>query len=162
MKKLVFGSVLLLGLVVNPGRAFAHAIETDYQLLIDTFAMQTLEIQSVFSTGEVFPNAPVVVYSPEDPDTPWLEGTTDESGKFIFNPDPTMAGEWSVEIGEDSHWDRLQIPVSDRGIDFDAISYIDGHRPHLHHPFTDQLVVAGAAICSALGGQFLGRKLKRK
>ncbi|MEO1348968.1 MAG: hypothetical protein AAFW84_09230 [Cyanobacteria bacterium J06635_15] len=162
MKPFIFGSILFLGLVSSPGRALAHMIETDYQLIYDSLEIQSLEIQSVFSTGEVFPNAPIVVYSPEDPTTPWLEGTTDESGKFVFDPDPAIAGEWSVEIGEDSHWDRLRIPVGDRGIDFDAITYLDGHTPHRHHPFADQLIVAGAAICSAIGGQFLGHKLKRR
>lgn len=161
MKRLIFGSILLLGLVSYPGQALAHMIETDYQLITDSFATQSLEIQSVFSTGEVFPNAPIIVYAPNDPDQPWLEGTTDENGQFVFYPDPTLVGEWSVEIGEDSHWDKLRIPVGNRGIEFDAITHLDTQTPHRHYPFADQMIVAGVAVCGAVGSQFLRQKIKR-
>lgn len=156
MKQLILVFVLLLSLVIYPGTAFAHAIETDYQLVGDS-----LEIQSTFSTGEPFPNAPIIIYSPDDPTQPWLEGRTDENGKFVFNPERAISGDWSVEIGEDSHWDMLRVPVSDRGINLDTISYQDGHTPHRHYPFSEQFLVAGIALGSVIGSRFLSRKLRQ-
>ena len=125
----------LAGLAMIPSVAHGHAITTDYRLLFDQPTEQNqqnqpgqssqLEIQSSFSEIEAFPNAPVLVYSPENPDEPWLIGRTDENGKFTFEPEPGVTGIWSVEIGEDSHWDQLYIPVGDRGIELDQISQSD-------------------------------------
>lgn len=136
MKTLLAASMAiapLLSLGLLPSIARAHAITTDYRLLTGTGtggAEQStqLEIQSTFSETESFPNAPVVVYSPENPDQPWMTGTTDENGKFAFEPEPGVTGTWSVEIGEDSHWDQLNVPVGDRGIEFEQISR--GERSH--------------------------------
>jgi len=158
VKQFFLASIPLLGLVAYPGATLAHLIETNYQLVADS-----LEIQPTFSTGEVFPNAPVVVYSPNDPTTPWLEGRTDEEGKFVFNPDPAISGEWAVEIGEESnsHWDRIEVPVSDRGIEFESISQADEQTPHSHRQFANQLIVAAIALGSIVGGKWVGRKVRR-
>ena len=136
----------LVALAMAPSVAHAHAISTDYRLLLEQ-PNQPLEIQSSFSEIEAFPNAPVVVYSPENPDEPWMTGTTDENGRFTFQPEPGVTGVWSVEIGEDSHWDQLYIPVGDRGIELDQIS--QGDRPpyvanHSHSPIP--LAAAGLIL----------------
>ncbi|MEM9771968.1 MAG: hypothetical protein AAF889_10320, partial [Cyanobacteria bacterium P01_D01_bin.73] len=118
----------------------------------------TLEIQSTFSEIESFPNAPVVVYSPENPDQPWMTGTTDEDGRFAFQPEPGVTGIWSVEIGEDSHWDQLDIPVGDRGIELDQISQGDRAiqvATHSHSPIS--VAIAGLALGSIATRRLLNR-----
>ncbi|MGD1852234.1 MAG: hypothetical protein ACFCBU_17150 [Cyanophyceae cyanobacterium] len=145
-----------LTLAVLPSVAHAHAITTDYRLLPER--VNTLEIQSTFSEIESFPNAPVVVYSPNNPDQPWMTGTTDENGKFNFQPEPGVTGVWSVEIGEDSHWDQLDIPVGNRGIELDQISQgdrspqlADHLANHSHAPIT-------VAVASLILGSIATRR----
>jgi nickel transport protein len=150
VKSLILILVLCLGLFLQPGAALAHAVETYYQV-----TPNTVETASSFSTGEVFHDAPVVIFAPGEAETPWLEGTTDTDGKFVMQPDLTVTGDWSIEIGEGSHWDRVEVPVSDRGIELESVSYIDGHHPHFH--FSNQFMVAGIAIGAGLGSRFLRR-----
>ncbi|ANV84051.1 hypothetical protein AWQ21_06450 [Picosynechococcus sp. PCC 7003] len=121
-----------------PKAALAHAIETNFQVRFDNF-----EIQSTFGDGEVFPNAPVTVYSPDNPDQPIMIGRTDENGKFSFKADTTKAGDWAVEIGsaDDSHWDRLIVPVQAEGIDANAISEVP--QPEHSHDYFAYSFLAG-------------------
>ncbi|MEB3224458.1 MAG: hypothetical protein VKJ86_01505 [Synechococcus sp.] len=121
-----------------PQAVLAHAIETNFQVRFDN-----LELQTTFGDGEAFPNAPVTVYSPDNPDQPVMIGRTDENGKFTFQADTTKAGNWSVEIGsaEDNHWDRLIIPVQAEGIDANAIS--EQPQPeHSHNYFAYSFLAA--------------------
>lgn len=131
-------SLFSLGLLA-PKAALSHMIETNYQAKLDKF-----EIQTTFSTGEAFPDAPVTVYAPENPDEPLFVGRTDENGKFSFNPDTTKEGNWAVEIGEadDSHWDRLIVPVNERGIEVDAVSELPHQPEHNHDYFAYSFLLA--------------------
>lgn len=136
------GLVVLLSLVGFPAPTLAHSVQTDYQMESDA-----LELQATFSTGEAFGGAPVTVYAPNDPTRPWLRGTTDQQGNFSFQPDPKLVGEWSVEIGsvDADHGDLLTIPVSERGIEIDAISQNPYDAPHT---LARQVLVGGAVLGS--------------
>lgn len=97
----------------------AHNVETNYILS----SQNELEIQVIYSTGEPFESAPVKVYSPDDFETPILEGTTDENGRFAFEADTEVdAGDWKMKIGELGHADILLVPVDENGIDIDQVS----------------------------------------
>lgn len=99
--------------------ALAHNVETNYILS----SQNELEIQVMFSNGEPFESAPVQIYSPDDFETPILEGSTDEDGRFAFEPDTSVdAGEWKMKIGELGHGDILLVPVDEAGIDIDMVS----------------------------------------
>ena len=161
-------SLIAFGLVISPKTVLSHAIETFYQLNLDSFdqvdtsnASNSLEIQSTFGDGEVFKNAKIVIYAPNNLDTPWLEGTTDDNGEFVFNPDSSITGNWYIEIGEDSHWDRLIVPVKNDNIDFDQITYLEKPQlQHCHYNLADQLIVTLSAIGCVIGSRFLTKNLK--
>ncbi len=156
-KQLLFLSCL--GFAIAPTAVFAHSLETNYQLVFDSLAQQdSLELQAVLSNGENYPEAPIVVYSPANPDEPWLETTTDQDGKFTFSPDPSIPGEWAVEIGEDSHWDRLEIPVGAQNINLDAISQINEHNAAESNHLARQIIVVALVLSSALGSLFVSRR----
>lgn len=155
LKSLCFAIVLLLSCVIFPRPVLAHSVQTDYQVVANA-----LQVQSTFSTGEAFQGAIVRVFAPNQPDRPWLEGSTDTDGKFSFQPDQAIAGDWSVEIGEGDHGDILSVPVNAQGIDAEAISQAP-EIPHVHaHPiaaisapvaptasrFTRQMLVVGMLL----------------
>lgn len=112
--------IVLLALMAVIGvapRAIAHSVETDFE-----FTAEGLEFTSQFSTGEPFENAEVQVFSPDNPTEPWMTGTTDENGRFSFQPDESISGEWEVRFGEGDHGDLWTVPVNEMGIDLDNIS----------------------------------------
>jgi len=147
--------LVLVSLLGFPSQAFAHGVETNYNLNI-----KSLELQSLFSTGEAFKDAPVIVHPPAGSDYAPVEGRTNEQGMFVFEPDYSVSGEWEVEIGEDSHWDMLVIPVSDRGIDVEAISQIQEDHPHHHRYLASQIIVVVLAIGCGISSQFISYKFK--
>lgn len=144
MKQTLFATaVLSLGLLCTAGAASAHMVQTDYQLRLDR-----LEIQTTFGEEEAFAGAPVSVYSPENPDQPFMIGRTDENGKFSFQPDTAIEGDWSIEIGDanDSHWDYLVVPVTGHQVDLDAVSAAP--QPEHRH---DYLAYSSLVLCIGVG-----------
>ena len=137
----VLTSVAALGAVVALGHpAQAHNVETNYILS----SQNELEIQVMYSTGEPFEAAPVKIYSPTDSETPVLEGTTDEDGRFAFEADAeTDPGDWKMKIGELGHADILLVPVDENGIDIDQVSSTISTPDHSNGYWT-----AGLAILS--------------
>ncbi|MEB3213306.1 MAG: carboxypeptidase regulatory-like domain-containing protein [Leptolyngbyaceae bacterium] len=109
----------LLAIAGFAPRAIAHMIETDFSLF-----GEELEFQSTFSTGEPVQEAQVTIYSPDNPDEPWAELTTDEEGRFSFNPDEAIAGNWEIRIDQGiGHTDLWTVPVNaERGVDYDNIT----------------------------------------
>jgi|GEM_PF-934901 len=149
-----FGFISLFSITSFPSPALAHSVETNYQLRANE-----LEITLTFSTGEAFENAAVVVRPPSELGLEPIQGHTNEQGVFIFKPDYSIPGNWSVEIGEGSHWDFLNIPVNSQSIEFEAISQNHLDRPH-HHYLADALLGAEVALCFGIFGQFIKTKLK--
>lgn len=72
---------------------------------------QAIEVNAEYDTGEPMAQAQVTVYAPNDPASPWLEGTTDKKGKFIFTPDSSQSGNWSVQVRQAGHGSIVNIPV---------------------------------------------------
>lgn len=144
----------LLSLTLCPTQAFAHSVLTDYRLVAES-----LEIQSTFTTGEALEGADVVVYAPNDSTHPWLKGATDQNGSFMFQPDRAIAGEWVVKIGAGDHGDELAVPVSDQGVDIDAISLSPYEAPHW---FAKQMAVVGILLGTSLGTTGLIRLRQRQ
>ena len=146
---LSLGSMTLMGLVVLGGGSpvFAHALETNYAF---DLLQSELDFTSTFSTGEPLGQGVVKIYAPGDRETPWIELTTDDQGRFAFHPDLNQPGEWRIEIEEGGHGDIWTVPVTAAGVEFDGISEA-GHQD-IHYGEVSHTMgwIAG------VGGAFFG------
>ncbi|WP_207747495.1 hypothetical protein [Pelagibacterium limicola] len=88
--------VITLGALLLPSHAQAHAA------LITLGPVEAIEIHAGYDTGEAMRGAQIVVYAPDNPAQPWLTGTADDSGRFVFVPDGTP-GRWAVQAREAGH-----------------------------------------------------------
>lgn len=109
MNKLYFFFTLLV-LTAVPKQVLAHGANIDYR------RTSAITIQAKYDDGTPMANAQVVIYAPSDRATPWLKGTTDNSGNFTFVPDTDAenVGNWDIKVRQSGHGDITSIPVSDR------------------------------------------------
>jgi nickel transport protein len=99
---LLLMSILLL---VSYAPAYAHGAKIDYR--INT----TIDITATYDSGEPMAQAQVSVFAPDDPQTPWLTGTSDAEGKFSFSPDPAKPGTWDIQVRQAGHGDIIHLPI---------------------------------------------------
>ncbi len=138
MKRRIAFPIALMAIATFAPKVLAHMIETDFNMF-----EQELEFTSTFSTGEPVEEAQVLIYAPDNPDKPWGELTTDETGSFSFTPDASIPGDWEIRIEKDlGHGDIWTVPVNAMGIDYENISNVEPERPSF---FADvnPLAVAG-------------------
>jgi nickel transport protein len=107
--KLGWGS-LVVGLVgwslLTPSAARAHGVE------IGHIQAGAIRVYARYDSGESMAGAQVRVYSPEDPQNPWLEGRVDPRGHFYFQPDRSIPGTWEVMIRQAGHGGVITVPVA--------------------------------------------------
>jgi nickel transport protein len=137
--------LMLLGLLSIPTKAFAHAVQTNYIL-----GNNQLETQTVYSNGQPLKRAKVTVYAPNDPTRPWLQGVTDEQGRFTFSPDQRIPGNWEITIRQEGHDDMLTVPVTNTGIQENLIS--QGPSSDVHYSATPNSATPGSTTPLALIG----------
>lgn len=97
-------SLAVVGGLSQVEGAIAHGVKMQYQ------TTQAIAIQAKYDTGAPFANAQVTVYAPQS-NTPWLQGTTDETGRFTFTPDSSKPGTWQVKARLAGHGDILNLTV---------------------------------------------------
>ncbi|NEP00721.1 MAG: carboxypeptidase regulatory-like domain-containing protein [Symploca sp. SIO2E9] len=90
-----------------PIRATAHGVK------IEAKNTQAIEIYAQYDNGEPISNTQVTVYAPQDPATPWLQGTSDQSGKFVFVPDSSQPGNWAVQVRKAGHGKMINITLGE-------------------------------------------------
>lgn len=103
------------GLAIAPS-AFAHGAAIEYTV------GQAVSIYAFYDSGTPMAEAQVSVYSPSDPTTPWMMGTTDTEGQFTFMPDPSQPGTWEVQVRQAGHGDIISIPLVDENGTIDPAS----------------------------------------
>ncbi|QDZ41144.1 hypothetical protein FRE64_15060 [Euhalothece natronophila Z-M001] len=159
LKRFLAIVVLLFSFFLFAQPASAHLVETRYNPKDNS-----LEIQALFSTGELFDGADVVIHPPSNSNYLEIHGFTDEDGKFVFHPDYSIPGVWSVEIGDEdysNHWDMITVPVTERDIQIDEISHVDLDIPdHHHYNFASQIAVGAIALTCGICVQLFRGKLK--
>ena len=89
-----------------PSLTSAHGTNITYDI------QSTVLVQANFDTGEPMANAQISVFAPDDPETPWLQGTADENGDFTFVPDSAHSGSYDVRIRSAGHGEILSIPIA--------------------------------------------------
>jgi len=148
MKSLLCSLLVPVSVLATAGSALAHGVETNYILSEEN----DLDIQVMYSTGEPFEDAPVVIYGPDDAQTPILEGKTDAEGRFRFEAETSaeVMGEWKMKIGELGHADILLVPVDENGIDINLV----GRAVPESSPATSPHVTVGVAV--VLAGMIAG------
>ncbi|MEL6221147.1 MAG: carboxypeptidase-like regulatory domain-containing protein [Cyanobacteria bacterium J06627_8] len=99
--------VVLMGVAViaTSERAIAHGTAIRYR------GVSAIEVQANYDSGDPLANAQVTVFAPDNPSEPWLTGTTDDQGRFIFTPDEAIAGDWDVQVRQAGHGDIVSIPL---------------------------------------------------
>ncbi|MBD2461020.1 carboxypeptidase regulatory-like domain-containing protein [Oscillatoria sp. FACHB-1407] len=105
MKRTFVIPLALISVVGWQVKAIAHGVGITYE------AAQAIALQANYDSGEPMAEAQVSVYSPDDPSTPWLKGTADESGRFVFVPDSSIPGNWEVQVRQAGHGEILIIPI---------------------------------------------------
>jgi len=105
MRKTALPLLGFLGFLGWQTRAMAHGVAIEYQ------PTQAYEINAAYDTGEPMVDAQVAVFAPDDPATPWMTGTTNAEGQFVFSP--SAPGNWEVQVRQAGHGDVLVIPVVD-------------------------------------------------
>lgn len=105
MKRQLILSLMVICLGGWQERAIAHGAKIEYK------TARAIEIQATYDSGQPIANAQVVVYAPDDPATPWIDGKTDEKGNFRFIPDTSKSGYWEVKVRQAGHGGIVTIPV---------------------------------------------------
>ncbi|MEM6753331.1 MAG: carboxypeptidase-like regulatory domain-containing protein [Cyanobacteria bacterium P01_C01_bin.38] len=89
-----------------PTKTLAHGTKISYE------NTEAIVIKAAYDTGEPMGKAQISVYSPDNPSEPWLTGTTDEKGRFLFQPDSTKSGNWEVKVRHLGHGGVVKVPVT--------------------------------------------------
>lgn len=89
--------------------AFAHGVN------LEESRGDAVRVVAAFDNGDVMDEAQVTVYSPEDPSEPWATGTTDGDGRYVFMPDESQPGSWSVQVRKAGHGATTAVEVAEGG-----------------------------------------------
>ena len=89
-----------------PTKILAHGTKISYE------NAEAIVINVVYDSGEPMGKAQISVYAPDNPSEPWLTGTTDGKGRFLFQPDSTKPGNWEVKVRHSGHGGVVRVPVT--------------------------------------------------
>ncbi len=103
-------ALLLIG---SAAAAYAHGVIINYNIA----ANGQVELYAEFDTGEAMTEAQVTIYAPQDPLTPWLVGTADSEGRFLFTLDPEQLGTWDIQYRKAGHGDMIHFELAAGMID---------------------------------------------
>ena len=87
----------LLGSIAVAPAARAHGVRA-----IATF-VEAIEVRATYDSGEPMVGAQAIAYAPDRPEAPYQKGTTDVEGRFVFVPDRTIPGEWTIVVRQAGH-----------------------------------------------------------
>ena len=103
----IFAAFVLAAMLMFclPVTAYAHGAKIEYTSEV------TIDLVAAYDSGEPMAEAQVVVYTPDAPSTPWLNGTCDEEGRFMFVPDASIPGTWDIQVRQAGHGDMVHITI---------------------------------------------------
>lgn len=101
MKKiiLILMMIVVIGLTIN----YAHGSNITYK------RMNTYALHGSFDDGTAMSDAQIIIFSPTNPETPWLTTSADADGNYLFVPDEDLTGEWTIQFRSAGHGDMISI-----------------------------------------------------
>jgi nickel transport protein len=96
----------LLNLLIFQPNTHAHGIKIIPEI------NQAISLQAEYDSGLPMQQAQVIVYAPNQPNKPWMQGITNEEGKFIFIPDSKLSGNWQIKVSQAGHGNSINVPYS--------------------------------------------------
>jgi nickel transport protein len=94
----------LLNLLILQPNTHAHAIKIIPEI------SQAISLQAEYESGLPMQQAQVIVYAPNQPNKPWMQGMTNQDGKFIFIPDGKLSGNWQIKVSQAGHGNIINVP----------------------------------------------------
>lgn len=108
--------------VLLAGHALSHAA------VLDVGTVQAIAVDAYYDSGEPMVEAQVSVFSPDNPQQPWLRGRTDERGQFVFVPGESE-GRWTVQTRQAGHGSMAYIDVSAGYAEASSLAVSGGAQP---------------------------------
>lgn len=106
-KLMLFLSGLIVLFTLPAGSILAHGVDLEYS------ALNAIQVTATYDTGTPLADAQVAVFAPGNPAEPWLTGTTDSEGHFLFVPDPEIPGLWEVQVRLAGHGGLIRVAVEE-------------------------------------------------
>lgn len=104
--KQIFLPIFIFATLSLPTKTLAHGTKINYQ------NTEAIVINAAYDTGKPMKKAQISVYAPDNPSQPWLTGTTDSEGRFLFQPDSAKSGNWEVKVRHLGHGGVIRVPVT--------------------------------------------------
>jgi nickel transport protein len=93
--------------LIAAGSAYAHGVELEYSIL------EAVQVTARYDSGSPLAGAQVAVFAPGNPAEPWLTGTCDSEGRFLFVPESTLPGLWEVQVRQAGHGGLIRVNVAE-------------------------------------------------
>jgi nickel transport protein len=142
-------AVAALIAVAAPVPALGHAA------LVQGRAVAAVEVLARFDTGDPMAEAQVIVFAPDDPASPWLRGTTDAEGRFLFVADPGRPGRWTAQVRQAGHGAIVHLDLGGEAAVADGAP--SGEAPGRPGPM-QRLVMVALVAWGALGTALFFRR----
>lgn len=144
-------ALLVAGLAaLAPLPVFGHAALVEAQLAT------AIRLQAQYDTGEPMAEAQVIIYAPDRPAAAWARATTDAAGRYLFVPDATLPGRWTVQVRQAGHGAVAYIEVAADDAEAPVVAIAGVGRPSgLLQRVVMVVLVAWGALGTAL--YFWGR-----
>lgn len=96
-------------LLLLPCGVYAHGVD------LNAVPVNAVEVTALYDSGMPMAGGQVAVYAPDEPLEPWLTGTCDDEGRFIFKPDYSRPGIWEIQARLAGHGELFRFEVTAAG-----------------------------------------------
>lgn len=111
IKFIFFPALYLACYLFGAVNAHAHGVVAGYK------EVPGIKIAAQYDNGSPLAGGQVTVFAADDPTTPWRRSTLDDQGEFVFVPDHSIVGTWSVQVRQSGHGAMIHIPIVERGVE---------------------------------------------